>query len=388
MGPEKDSCDCGTELAIFARWWHSWVMTTTVDRIRDLISDSGLTQAAFAERVGMEQTKLSKSLTGTRRFSSLDLALISEQYRVSVDWLLTGSEPQIATAAQKSAGSSSAVALDLGRSYVSLRADLARLGYRQTWKLPKAVQLSGSWADQGKALADSAITAMESAGHSSIMDLFHAIPATFGIDIAVQPLGGGFDGLAVATEDARLILVNIMAVPARQRFTIAHELGHLLASDDQQIHSDEDIYAGQSKHGESEVRANAFAAAFLMPEHLLRTASSDGAMDHERFCQLASELHVSPSSLAYRLEGLRIIDKGAVAHWTKTSAAKAAKSSGSVAAYAKESVVALTPRPPSSLVADAFAAYQAGDITLRPYAQLVGASTMDLRKQFAANGQE
>lgn len=363
-------------------------MTSTVDRIRDLISDGGMTQAAFAERVGMDQTKLSKSLNGTRRFSSLDLALISEQFQVSVDWLLTGSEPQIATAARKSAGSSAAVALDLARNYVSLRADLTKLGYPQQWKLPKAIQLSGSWVDQGKALAESAIAAMNSAGHSSTMDLFHAIPATFGIDIAVQPLGEGFDGLAVASEDARVIVVNIMAVPARQRFTTAHELGHLLASDDQQIHSDEDIYGGHSKQGESEVRANAFAAAFLMPEQRLRQASAACVMDHVAFCRLASELHVSPSSLAFRLESLRIIDKGTVALWAKTTGAQAAEIAGTVAAFAEESAAALTPRAPSSLLADTFAAYQAGDTTLRPYAQLVGKSTNDLRRQFASDSQE
>lgn len=362
-------------------------MTSTVDRIRALISSHGLTQAAFAERLGMEQTKLSKSLNGTRRFSSLDLALISEQFQVSIDWLLTGSEPQIATAARKSAGSSAAMALEVARRYVSLRADLAELGYRQTWQLPAAIPLRGMWTEQGSALASSAIAAVDAAGHSPTGDLLEVIPTVFGIDVAVQPLGAGFDGLAVATGDARLILVNAMAVPARQRFTIAHELGHLLASDDQQIHRDEDIYGKDSKQGESEVRANAFAAAFLMPEQLLRTASSS-VRDHVAFCRLATQLHVSPSALAYRMENLRIIDKGTSTLWRNTSGAEAAQISDSVDAFAKESVEALTPKPPSSLVTDAFTAYQAGDITLRPYAQLVGQSTSDLRRQFAATGQE
>jgi hypothetical protein len=62
-------------------------------RVRTVISATGLSHAAFAARAGITPDKLSKSLNGVRRFSSLDLALIAEAGEVSVDWLLTGRQP-------------------------------------------------------------------------------------------------------------------------------------------------------------------------------------------------------------------------------------------------------------------------------------------------------
>jgi transcriptional regulator with XRE-family HTH domain len=60
----------------------------------DLIAASGLTQRDYAERIGLDATKLSKSLTGGRRFTSLELARISELANFTVDWLITGAEPE------------------------------------------------------------------------------------------------------------------------------------------------------------------------------------------------------------------------------------------------------------------------------------------------------
>ena len=38
------------------------------ERVRQLIKEAGLTQTEFGARVGIEKTKLSKSLAGSRRF--------------------------------------------------------------------------------------------------------------------------------------------------------------------------------------------------------------------------------------------------------------------------------------------------------------------------------
>ena len=80
-------------------------MPTTPDRVRDLIQASGLSQGDFALRVGLNDSKLSKSLSGARRFSSLDLARIAEICEVTVDWLITGDEPPLALAARTTGGS-------------------------------------------------------------------------------------------------------------------------------------------------------------------------------------------------------------------------------------------------------------------------------------------
>jgi hypothetical protein len=54
----------------------------------------------------LDADKLSKSLTGVRRFTSYELALVAERGRTTVDWLLTGVAPEeIAVAARAQARS-------------------------------------------------------------------------------------------------------------------------------------------------------------------------------------------------------------------------------------------------------------------------------------------
>ena len=358
-------------------------METIADRVRTLIGRSGLTQNAFAERTGIEPSKLSKSLNGTRRFSSLDLALIAEDGKVTVDWLLTGKEPALATAARASAGSSAHEALALAEDYVGIRESLAALGYRQMWRLPHVSWRTTRWIGQGCDLAEAASAMIHDAGRSVINDLNEVIETVFGIDVAQQPLGDGFDGLAVSSDKAKFILVNTTAAATRQRFTKAHELGHLLAADDQRVHEDHDIYSETSRNGESEVRANAFAAAFLMPENLLRSRMDFDPHDQIGLCALATELRVSPSALAFRLANLHLIDEETQDRLRQVTAWKAAQLANQTASFTQTVTAAKAVRPPSSLLNDALLAYEHGDITLRLAARLLGTDTRTLRRQLA-----
>jgi len=60
------------------------------DRVRRLISGTAQTQGEFAVMIGLDASKLSRSLGGTRRFTLPELARIAEIGRVSTDWLLHG----------------------------------------------------------------------------------------------------------------------------------------------------------------------------------------------------------------------------------------------------------------------------------------------------------
>ncbi|MGH8921006.1 MAG: TetR family transcriptional regulator C-terminal domain-containing protein, partial [Actinomycetes bacterium] len=68
--------------------------------VRDVLTSRGETQRDRAAAIGMEPTKLSKSLNGLRRFRSDELAAIAEQAGVTVDWLMhgTGTGPRRAAA--------------------------------------------------------------------------------------------------------------------------------------------------------------------------------------------------------------------------------------------------------------------------------------------------
>ncbi|MEV4211773.1 XRE family transcriptional regulator [Micromonospora sp. NPDC049662] len=355
-------------------------MSSVAERVLGLIEASGMSRRAFGQRIGLDESKMSKSLSGARRFSSVDLARIAELCQVTVDWLITGDEPPLAMAARTTGGSATK-AITAARRYSTLRADMASFGYPQPWRPLTLGPTNGGYADQGRRLAHAALTRLTQAGRSvATGNLADVIEAVFGADVAVVELGPGFDGLATSSQHVKLILMATSHVPARQRFTLAHELAHLLTDDNQDVHLDRDVYDKSQAKDPSEMRANAFAAAFLMPEDILRAAAGPTGFTDDTFAALACDLIVTPSALAYRLLQLRLIDAGTCDRFKSLTAAKAAHVAGRGEVFAHLVTEAARPRPPGLLVRDTYAAYEAGAATLRPYASLLGVDVDQLRR--------
>jgi Zn-dependent peptidase ImmA (M78 family)/transcriptional regulator with XRE-family HTH domain len=355
-------------------------MEGTADRVLNLIEASGQSRGAFAQDIGLDDSKLSKSLSGARRFSSLDLARIADKCGVTIEWLLTGEEPALALAARTTTGQAR-TALEAAKRYSVMREDLTVFGWAQPWRPLDIEVLSGTYAEQGRVLASAALAWVTLAGLSvTDSDLPALVETAFGADVAVIMLDEGFDGLSASSNDVKLIMLGTSAVPARQRFTLAHELGHLLAGDDQDVHLDKDIYDGAQAKDLSEMRANSFASAFLMPEDLLRAVVGASGLAEDGFALLACDLKVTPSALAIRLQQLRLIDAGMCDRFRKLTAAKAASVIGRSDEFAQRVADASAARPPGLLVRDAYKAYEAGATTLRPYASLLGVDVDELRQ--------
>lgn len=355
-------------------------MANVPERVLDLIEASGLSRRAFGQRVGLDESKMSKSLSGARRFSSVDLARIADLCQVTVDWLITGEEPPLALAARTTSGNA-ATALDAARRYSTLRTDIASLGYPQPWQPVTARLGAGGYVEQGRRLAEQALARVAEVGRSvRAGNLAALVEEVFGADVAVVELGAGFDGLAASSETVKLILLATSHIPARQRFTLAHELGHLLAGDNQEVHLDRDVYDKAQAKDPSEMRANAFASAFLVPDDLVRDAVGSTGLTAEAFAVLACDLTVTPSALAYRLLHLRLIDAGTCDRYKALTGARAANLAGRGEEFAAQVTDASRPRPPGLLARDTYAAYEAGAATLRPYATLLGADIDDLRR--------
>ena len=104
----------------------------------------------------------------------------------------------------------------------------------------------------------------------------------------------------------KIIFINIADSPARQRFTIAHELGHaLLHRPELQNNPNLGIFYRKPLHDEifnssEEQQANCFAANLLVPEKILRKIYSS--------CQshtlLANIFNVSRQVIDIRMENL------------------------------------------------------------------------------------
>ena len=82
-------------------------------------------------------------------------------------------------------------------------------------------------------------------------------------------------GILVRSSEGATIGVNERQPPVRRRFTIAHELGHLLLHSGNQVTYDHDfrvnLRSSASSEGRDveEIEANFFAASLLMPDPLL-----------------------------------------------------------------------------------------------------------------------
>ncbi len=142
-----------------------------------------------------------------------------------------------------------------------------------------------------------------------------------GIAVVLQPMDDGEDisGFYMRNGAERVIGVNASHPAVRQRFTIAHELGHALLERRDGMHIDSafrlrDAASSQAVDPE-EIAANAFAAELLMPEGEVREAVSAGIdmLDDEgvrQIRELARKFGVSQQAIMYRLVNLNLAFDG------------------------------------------------------------------------------
>jgi hypothetical protein len=356
-------------------------MTGSVtDRVRAVIARTSRTQVEFATSIGLEPTKLSKALSGVRRFTSLELALIAEQGEVTVDWLLNGGSAEAPSMAARArpdvSADATATAVDRAEHLDELHISLVELGFDQVLPALSGRPRSGRHVDQGRRLASRALAMVDDAGcfDDLVRDLPSVLEQVFGVDVAIEELGGGFDGLAWVRGSFRLALVSNATSWSRQRFTLAHELGHVLAgdADGSPLRVDRDVMS-TTGDPQAEMRANAFAAAFLMPEPTLR-ARVDGLLSDDDFARLVGELRVSPAALAWRLLGLGLVDAAHRAELGATPARAAALHGGWADELRSLETTQRVTRPPMCLLARALRAYDCGATSVRPVAAILGRS--------------
>jgi len=292
---------------------------------------------------------------------------------------LTGQETGVA-ARISADGSTVKKAVTEAAKLAESRDNLNFLGLPQDWPKPP-VPRSSLWIEQGAELAE---FALQHLGRPNVIGssetLAGAVERAFGIDVRVLELDGGCDGLAFWSHGgARVLLVAATENPTRQRFTMAHELAHLLCRDDQDLHVDENVMAG-SRGNASEVKANAFAAALLMPESLLKERFTDGEVTASTFAKAVMELMVSPSSLAWRLLNLKLLSSEQRAKLGSLRTIDCAAADNRINDYAAWVEASSQSRIPVRLVKDLLQSYFTGSATLRPLANLLQVPVELLRR--------
>jgi len=139
-----------------------------------------------------------------------------------------------------------------------------------------------------------------------------------GIELVFSRSKGMESGFALSEGFRRVIGVNSLEAPRRQRFTIGHELGHLDMHNERGLTVDQSVRVFKRDEVSSmasdsqEIEANAFAAALLMPQsflhqivpEVLKTVS--GGRD-QLISALAKRFDVSVQAMGYRLINLGML---------------------------------------------------------------------------------
>jgi Zn-dependent peptidase ImmA (M78 family) len=113
-------------------------------------------------------------------------------------------------------------------------------------------------------------------------------------------------GVSTKTDYGWLIVLRANDAMVRQRFTLAHELKHIL--DDGLLTVGGGLYPpirGYSPHERAERICDRFAGALLMPKILLRADWADGLQD---IAKLAKRYDVSRDAMSVRLSQLGLLE--------------------------------------------------------------------------------
>jgi Zn-dependent peptidase ImmA (M78 family) len=141
------------------------------------------------------------------------------------------------------------------------------------------------------------------------------IAKSLGAELRYSPLDDELSGMVYIKDGADIIGVNSLHHINRQRFTIAHEIGHLTLHREHMssaVHVDKIFQRGilaTLGSDQFEIEANRFAAALLIPDEFLKNEVSDERFDIDDdrpMDRLAKLFKVSRQMLEYRIQNFRV----------------------------------------------------------------------------------
>lgn len=122
-------------------------------------------------------------------------------------------------------------------------------------------------------------------------------------DLSIYPwaCGNEIDGIQITQGDSATIGYNQTQHQHRQRFTVAHEIGHLLLG-----HTSGDLILDLNSDKPERIEANQFAAELLMPLAMLKNDFKNGIKNAKDIAKL---YNVSEEAVWWRLIDCGLISK-------------------------------------------------------------------------------
>jgi Zn-dependent peptidase ImmA (M78 family) len=172
--------------------------------------------------------------------------------------------------------------------------------------------MSGLDRNRGAKRAREARAALGLPADAPLHCLLTAVEERAGLPVVVGRLPDDVAGVCYRHDDGTLLWVNGEQAPVRQRFTLAHELGHAWCKHDGRLEVDTFATLSGKTTNPYEIQANAFAAEFLVPsEAMVKVVDGDQTLDE--VITIATHFGVSAIVVVYRLKTLRLISDACVA---------------------------------------------------------------------------
>jgi transcriptional regulator with XRE-family HTH domain len=261
-------------------------------RLRETRADAGLSQAELARRLGVTQAAISNWESGTRQPSLDDLYALAGELEVTVyDLLPRPDGPPVRAAlrgvAERLESISLANSID---EFVDYADSVARPGRR-------------IWSQAGDPVHASAELLERLKVTRPPVDV-HAVADACGISVVEWRFDESLSGLVIDTDTGPIIGNNSGHSRNRKRFTVGHELGHVVLRHLDTFHIDLGT-AAEDGHPPNynwrhERAANDFSANLLMPANLVRKAYQQ----HPSIRRLAQDFEVSELAMGFRVDDL------------------------------------------------------------------------------------
>ena len=247
-------------------------------RLRFARESRQITQEAVSAVLGLQRSAISLMESGQRQVSTLELTRLADLYGQPVEWFVNPNSPvkredpvvalfRAAPGLQgKTVQKQASHCLRLLREGAALRRLIGRNASvslpRYDLPPPRSV---GQAIDQGQLVAEQERRRL-GLGKAPVREVPEML-AHQNIWTAALDLPDEISGLFLSSPDFGMaILANLTQAPVRRRFSYAHEHGHALMDRDEPA----TVTSTHNAKTRPEQRANAFAAAFLMPEEGVR----------------------------------------------------------------------------------------------------------------------
>lgn len=280
---------------------------TMGERIRRAREGAGLSQQELAKKIGYSSSAtISHFESGDRKISILDLQRIAQTLGIPTDYFLQ----QDTDSLQGSANTEVVKSFHMRAKEIRPQARetvMAFLSFAQKHSEALKQSIPSGIEQLGPAKAANKILGIVQITNPPISP--HNVAISLGVPIVEWDFPDEISGIFVSYQNRFCIGVNELHPPVRQRFSVAHELGHLVFDRDEALFVDFEGAAitadlQERQNSKAERNANQFAADLLMPKSLLQKDVSKYGLD---VTFLAKRYQVSQQALWFRLLNLGLV---------------------------------------------------------------------------------